>query len=164
MYRLNRYVVLACAVAVLSAAVPAAAQNIDAREYWLDNGMQVLMVERHEAPTIMAAIFARVGSANETTGITGISHLFEHMMFKGTETIGTKDIKRDREIMAELDSLRTLMRAEERVMREELRRGEIKDMLDPEAKTERYRELDAKFDKLILEQRSLIIKDQLDEI
>jgi predicted Zn-dependent peptidase len=86
------------------------------------------------------------------------------MMFKGTETIGTKDIKRDREIMAQLDSLRTLMRAEERIMREKLRRGEIEDMLDPEAKTPRYRELDTEFDKLILEQRELIIKDQLDEL
>ena len=140
------------------------AQNIDAKEYWLDNGMQVLMVERHESPTIMASIFARVGSANETTGITGISHLFEHMMFKGTATIGTKDIDRDREIMAELDSLRTLMRAEERIMREKLRRGEIDDMLDPEAKTARYREIEKEFDALIVEQRELIIKDQLDEI
>lgn len=155
---------VACAVMVLSTTVPAIAQNIDAKEYWLDNGMQVLMVERHEAPTIMASIFARVGSANETTGITGISHLFEHMMFKGTETIGTKDIKRDREIMAQLDSLRVLIRAEERIMREKLRRGEIDDMLDPESKTPRYRELDALFDKLVLEQRELIIKDHLDEL
>ncbi|UCG51443.1 MAG: insulinase family protein [Candidatus Latescibacterota bacterium] len=156
--------VFACAVMLFATAFPVAAQNIDASEYWLDNGMQILMVERHEAPTIMAAIFARVGSSNETTGITGISHLFEHMMFKGTETIGTKDIKRDREIMAQLDSLRVLMRAEERVMREKLRRGEISDMLDPEAKTPRYRELDAEFDALILEQRELIIKDHLDEL
>jgi predicted Zn-dependent peptidase len=163
---MNRCIIFAfflCA-ATLAAAVPAAAQNIDAKEYWLDNGMQVLMVQRHETPTIMASIVARVGSANEITGITGISHLFEHMMFKGTETIGTKDIKRDRQIMAQLDSLRELMQAEERIMREKLRRGEIEDMLDPEAKTPRYRELDAIFDSLILEQRQLVIKDQLDEL
>jgi len=164
MKRCKMYAVLVCAVVILAAAIPASAQNIDAKEYWLDNGMQVLMVERHEAPTIMASIFARVGSANEITGITGISHLFEHMMFKGTETIGTKDIKRDREIMAQLDSLRELMRAEERVMREKLRRGEIEDMLEPEAKTPRFREIEAVFDSLILEQRQLIIKDQLDEL
>jgi len=164
MNRLFRIAVCACAMAALAALAPAAAQNIDAREYRLDNGMQILMVERHEAPTIMAAIFARVGSVNETTGITGISHLFEHMMFKGTETIGTKDIKRDKEIMARLDQLRAEMREEERVMREGLRRGKISDMLDPEAKTPRYREIEAEFDKLILEQRGLIIKDQLDEL
>jgi predicted Zn-dependent peptidase len=164
MKRLSLFAACACVSALLAAAMPAAAQNIDAKEYRLDNGMQVLMVERHESPTIMASIFARVGSANETTGITGISHLFEHMMFKGTETIGTKDIHRDREIMAKLDSLRTLMRAEERIMRENLRRGEIDDMLDPEAKTPRYREIEAVFDSLIVEQRALVVKDELDEL
>ena len=117
MNRFHRYAT--CAVLALVAALPTAAQNIDAKEYWLDNGMQVLMVERHEAPTIMASIFARVGSANETSGITGISHLFEHMMFKGTDTIGTKDIERDREIIARLDELRAELRAEERIMREQ---------------------------------------------
>lgn len=158
------YAVILCVVATCAAAPPATAQNIDAKEYWLDNGMQVLMVERHENPTVMAAIVARVGSSNETTGITGISHLFEHMMFKGTETIGTTDIKRDYEIMAQLDSLRDLMRAEEDIMREQLRRGEISDMMDPEAKTPRFKELEVVFDSLILEQRQLIVKDQLDEL
>ncbi len=164
MKRFTVFAVFLCAAVMLAAAVPAAAQNIDAKEHWLDNGMQVLMVERHEAPTIMAAIFARVGSSNETTGITGISHLFEHMMFKGTETIGTKDINRDLQIMAQLDSLRALMREEERIMREELRRGGIEDMHAPEAKTPRYKEIEIVFDSLILEQRQLIIKDQLDEL
>jgi predicted Zn-dependent peptidase len=164
MNRAHRFAVYVCAAAALAVAVPAAAQNIEAKEYWLDNGMQVLMVERHEAPTIMASIFARVGSVNETTGVTGISHLFEHMMFKGTETIGTKDIARDREIMARLDALRDQMREEERIMRESIRRGEAEDMLDPETKTERYREIEAEFDKLIVEQRELIIKDQIDEL
>ncbi len=157
-------IVLAGLTALAGMAVPAGAQTIDAQEYWLDNGMQVLIVERHESPTFMAAIAARVGSVNEMTGITGISHLFEHMMFKGTKTIGTKDIERDLAIMAQLDSLRALMREEERVMREALRRGRIDDMHDPKAKTPRYRELEAGFDRLIEEQRELIVKDQLDEI
>lgn len=164
MNRCIMYATFVCALMMLAGAIPATGQNIDAKEYRLDNGMQVLMVERHESPTIMASIFARVGSSNETTGITGISHLFEHMMFKGTETIGTKDIERDRQIMAQLDSLKELMRAEERIMREKLRRGEIEDMHDPEAKAARYREIEAVFDSLILEQRQLTIKDQLDEL
>ncbi len=163
MRRRSVYAVMVLA-AMLAGAVPAAAQNIDAKEYWLDNGMQVLMVERHDTPTIMTATVARVGSSNEVTGLTGISHLFEHMMFKGTETIGTKDIKRDREVMAQLDSLKALMREQESIMREQMRRGEIKDMKAPEAKTARYLELDAEFDELIVEQRELIIKDQLSEI
>ena len=164
MEKRKTYAVLMCLLLVFAAAIPAAAQTIDAKEYNLSNGMQVLMVERHDAPIVMASIFARVGSANEVAGITGISHLFEHMMFKGTEKMGTKDIKRDREVMAKLDSLRGLMRAEERIMREEQRRGKIKDMLDPEARTPRYREIETVFDSLILEERALIIKDPLDEI
>ena len=164
---MNKRFVIVCLVfsaLILAAALPAAAQNIEAKEYRLDNGMQVLMVERHEAPTVMAAIFAHVGSANEITGITGISHLFEHMMFKGTETIGTKDIVKDRLVMAELDSLRALMRDEESIMRDGYHKGTVTDMLDPDAKTPRYRELEKVFDSLIVEQRNLIIKDQLDEI
>jgi predicted Zn-dependent peptidase len=151
-------------VAVALTAPTAAAQEIEAREFHLANGMQVLMVERHETPTFMGAIIARVGSANEVTGITGISHLFEHMMFKGSKTIGTKDIGRDLEIMGQLDSLRAQMRDEERIMREKLRRGGTDDMLAPEAKTDRYRELEQAYDALVLEQRELIIKDQFDEI
>ena len=154
---------LAGALAVLAATLPARAQDIEAKEYYLSNGMQVLLVERHDAPTVMASIVARVGSANENAGITGISHLFEHMMFKGTEIIGTTDIKRDLEVMASLDSLRTLMRDEERGMREDQRRGKIADMLDPESKTPRYRQLEAAFDSLVLVERSLIIKDQFDD-
>ncbi len=162
----NRFAVAAmiCLLMIFAAAIPAAAQTIDAKEYKLDNGMQVLMVERHDAPVVMASIFARVGSANEQAGITGISHLFEHMMFKGSEKIGTTDIKKDREVMAKLDSLRTLMREEERIMREEYRRGQIADMTDPAAKTPRYRALETVFDSLVLAERELIIKDQLDEI
>lgn len=156
-------IALAVAAMAVSAAVPAAAQTVEATEYRLENGMQVLIIPKHETPTFMAAIVARVGSANETTGITGISHLFEHMMFKGTETIGTKDYARDKEVMARLDALRAEMMVEQGIMREALRRGEISDMLAPEAKTDRYRELETEFDQLIEEQRELIIKDQLDE-
>jgi len=156
--------VLLATAGLLAGAVPVAAQHLDAREYWLDNGMQVLMVERHDSPTIMTAIVARVGSANETTGMTGVSHLFEHMMFKGSEIIGTKDISRNLEIMAEMDSLRALLRAEEKLMRECLRRGQIADLAAPEAKTPRYCELEAVFDSLVLEERGVIIKDQLNEI
>jgi predicted Zn-dependent peptidase len=160
-----RYTAIALVVAAMAvaAAVPAVAQTVDALEYQLENGMQVLIVPKHETPTFMAAIVARVGSANETTGITGISHLFEHMMFKGTEIIGTKDYARDKEIMSRLDALRAEMMVEQGIMREALRRGEIGDMLDPEAKTDHFRELESEFDQLIEEQRELIIKDQLDE-
>ena len=58
--------------------------------------MRVLLVERHDEPTVSGGWVVQVGTSNERPGMTGIAHLFEHMMFKGTPTIGTKDAKRDR--------------------------------------------------------------------
>jgi len=54
-------------------------------------------VERHDDPSVAGGWVAHVGSANERPGITGIAHLFEHMMFKGTPTIGTTNYERDLE-------------------------------------------------------------------
>ena len=78
-----------------------AAQQVPVVERTLSNGMKMLMVERRDEPTISGAFVVHAGSANERPGITGIAHLFEHMMFKGTPTIGTKDATRDLEIIAE---------------------------------------------------------------
>src|SRR5882672_5853181 len=64
----------------------------------LDNGMTLLLVRKPEKMTVTAGWVAHVGSSNEHPGITGISHLFEHMMFKGTHVVGTKNIQRDLEI------------------------------------------------------------------
>ena len=72
---------------LLSASI--AAQQVPVVEKTLSNGMKLLMVERHDEPTVSGGWVAHVGSANERPGITGIAHLFEHMMFKGTPTIGT---------------------------------------------------------------------------
>ena len=73
------------------------AQTIEdkVQEFTLDNGMTFLVVERHEAPVFFGAVAFKVGSVYERPGITGISHLLEHMLFKGTETIGTTDYKKE---------------------------------------------------------------------
>ena len=60
-----------------------AAQQVAVQEYVLANGIRVLMVPRKGDPNVAAGWIARVGSVNERPGITGLSHLFEHMMFKG---------------------------------------------------------------------------------
>jgi predicted Zn-dependent peptidase len=96
--------------------------------------------------------------------MTGIAHLFEHMMFKGTPTIGTKDYSKDLAIIAEQEKIRDQMRAEERKMRAEYRHGEIEDLLKPENKTERYKELEKEFNKLIAEQRQIMVKNEFDRI
>src|SRR5688500_12146449 len=145
-------------------AVSAAAQKVPITEKKLSNGMKILMVQRKDEPMISGGWVAHVGSANERPGITGIAHLFEHMMFKGTPTIGTKDFKRDLEIIAEQERVRELMRDEERKMREMYRRGEIDDIQKPENFTPRYRELEKQFAELIKQQRDILVKNEFDKI
>ncbi len=69
---------------VLLVPLLASAQHVDVQEYHLANGMKVLLVENHTVPSICYFSYFKVGSRNETLGITGISHLFEHMMFNGS--------------------------------------------------------------------------------
>ena len=68
--------------------------------FTLANGLDFVIIERHDAPVVSFHTYADVGSVNEPQGATGIAHMFEHMAFKGTTTIGTKDIE------AELEALR----------------------------------------------------------
>jgi predicted Zn-dependent peptidase len=83
------------------------------REQTLANGLKLLVVERHDAPTFTAYITIGVGSVDEPGGSRGVAHLLEHMLFKGTETLGTSDYRRERPLLeqiervgSELDALR----------------------------------------------------------
>ncbi len=58
-------------------------------EFTLPNGLHFIVVERHEAPVVSFHTYVNAGSADDPSGETGIAHMFEHMAFKGTETIGT---------------------------------------------------------------------------
>jgi predicted Zn-dependent peptidase len=140
------------------------AQKVPVVEKYLANGMRLLLVERHDEPSVAGGWVAHVGSSNERLGMTGIAHLFEHMMFKGTPTIGTKDYKKDLEIIAAQERVRDEMRQEERKMRVEYRHGAIDDLLKPENKTPRYRELEKEFNQLINEQREVLVKNEFDRI
>ncbi len=140
------------------------AQKVPVVEHTLPNGMRLLLVERRDEPSVAGGWVAHVGSANERPGITGITHLFEHMMFKGTPTLGTTDAKRDLEIIAEQERLRDQMRAEEVKLRAAWRRGEIDDLQKPENQTPRWRELEQEFQKLVEEQRRLLVKNEFDRI
>ncbi|HWF18591.1 MAG TPA: pitrilysin family protein [Verrucomicrobiae bacterium] len=156
----------AVTILILQAVVltPLRAQQVPVIEKTLDNGMRLLMVERHDEPSIAGGWVAHVGSANERPGITGIAHLFEHMMFKGTKTIGTKDYEKDLEILAEQERVRDEMRKEEAKMRVEFRKGEIDDLMKPENKTPRWRELNKQFEKLVNDERQILVKNEFDQI
>jgi zinc protease len=62
--------------------------RLDIKEFRLDNGLEVLILEDHAVPLVTVQVWYRVGSRNERPGITGISHFLEHMMFKGTPKYG----------------------------------------------------------------------------
>ncbi|MCR4439126.1 MAG: pitrilysin family protein [bacterium] len=106
----SRHVTHLACVLVLFWATPALhAQELNLEdqviEHTLDNGLKILMVERHEVPRVVCHIYYRVGSVNERPGITGISHFHEHMMFKGTRTIGVTDFQADDALNRQIDSL-----------------------------------------------------------
>ena len=79
-----------CALAVLSAQAQGPRNvRVDYKETTLKNGLHVITVEDHSAPVVAVSITYNVGSRNERQGRTGFAHLFEHMMFKGSENVGS---------------------------------------------------------------------------
>ena len=151
-------------LALLLCAQIAAAQKVPVQEITLDNGMRLLLVPRKGDPNVAAGWVARVGSVNERPGITGLSHLFEHMMFKGTKTIGTKDIDANLKLMKEMDDVRAELRKEQEALIQKARLGEIDDVKDPKYRSARHKELLAKFDELTKREKELMIKDEFDRI
>ncbi|PWT91940.1 MAG: peptidase M16 [Blastocatellia bacterium] len=82
--------ILLCALAVATAQAQATKNvRVDFKETVLKNGLRVITIEDSSAPVIALSITYNVGSRNERQGRTGFAHLFEHMMFKGSENVGS---------------------------------------------------------------------------
>ncbi len=80
---------LLIAVSIALALAPmAGAQSVNFKEYKLKNGLRVILAEDHSAPTYSIAVTYNAGSRDERKGRTGFAHLFEHMMFQGSENVG----------------------------------------------------------------------------
>jgi len=130
------------------------AQELDlesqVREHVLDNGLKLLLVERHEAPRVVCHIYYKVGSVYERPGITGISHFLEHMMFKGTKSTGVTDYDKDHELNLKIDALMKKLYREKYC---------VKNSDDNKIKA-----LEKEGDKLIREEKQYIIKDDLWEL
>ncbi len=99
---------LALAILLALAAVAVQAQDIASFEKRitlkkLDNGLTVLILERPEAPVFSFFTHVDVGSVQEVPGITGLAHMFEHMAFKGTDKIGTKDHEKEKAALAKVE-------------------------------------------------------------
>ena len=69
----------------------------------LDNGLTVIILERHDAPVFSYATVVNAGSAQEIPGITGLAHMFEHMAFKGSDRVGTKDWPAERAALVKVE-------------------------------------------------------------
>ncbi|MEM9903860.1 MAG: pitrilysin family protein [Cyanobacteria bacterium P01_D01_bin.44] len=83
-------------------------------EFTLQNGMKFIVLERHEAPVVSFMLYANVGAANETDGHTGVAHYLEHLAFKGTTKIGTRDYASEQQVLDQLDELFGQMMAAEK--------------------------------------------------
>ncbi len=80
---------------ILSLTTVARAQDrLEPQRFYLKNGLEVILVEMHKAPIIISRLYYKVGSRNEEVGKTGISHVVEHMMFKGTRKFPTGKISK----------------------------------------------------------------------
>lgn len=90
----------------------AAALEEKVMEHTLKNGMKLLMVERHTSPTVAAWIRFKVGSVDERSDERGIAHLLEHMLFKGTTTLGTKDYAAEKPILDKIEETAHSLMAE----------------------------------------------------
>ena len=79
------------------------------RRLTLDNGMKVLLLKRQGAPVFSTQMKLKVGNIEEEEGSYGLAHFFEHMAFKGTKKIGTKDFAAEKKVMDEIDTVGTMI-------------------------------------------------------
>lgn len=110
----------------------------------LDNGLTVLLYPNHQAPTVSCRLFYVTGSVNEVPGMSGLAHLLEHELFKGTKTVGVTDFAADSALMAKEDSVMALAHAA----------LQKKDS----ASAKKFR---AEYDSLVEEQRKFMVKEEL---
>lgn len=108
--------ILLLAVVTFVAVMPISAQktynyktypndNLGVREYTLDNGLKVFMSVYKDKPTVQTYIAVRAGSKNDPHETTGLAHYLEHMMFKGTQKLGTTDWAKEKVIIQQIEDL-----------------------------------------------------------
>ncbi|MFO7610325.1 MAG: pitrilysin family protein [Candidatus Krumholzibacteriia bacterium] len=143
----KRVVTLLAALTVLVTAAGAPAQTYlelenQIHEFTLDNGVRFIVLEQHDVPVFSFRTFVNVGSANEVRGITGLSHILEHMAFKGTSEIGTTDLKAERKLMAAEDETFDALKQARSAIEAPLARYELLVARIPADRAEAYRPLE----------------------
>jgi predicted Zn-dependent peptidase len=143
------FLVVFCLLITVASA-PGAGLEEKVREHTLKNGMKLLLVERHTSPTVSAWIRFKVGSVDERSDERGIAHLLEHMLFKGTKTLGTRDYSKEKPL---LDGIEATAQS---LMAEKLKRRAA----DPK----RIEELSRKLASLESEAAKYAVKNEVSEI
>jgi predicted Zn-dependent peptidase len=130
----------------------AAENDLESRvlKFTLNNGIRVLLLERRLSPTISLYIRQRTGAVDEMSGKTGTAHLLEHMMFKGTTTIGTRNYAMEGEILQKI--------------RETGRRLDLERRKADGADAKALEALQAKLKALQEEHKRWMIQNELDRI
>ena len=103
---------------VLAFGAAGAQDKLKVETFYLPNGLKVVVAEDHSEPKIFGSMIVHAGSKHEDTAATGVAHYFEHMMFKGTDRIGTTDWAKEKPLLdsisAAYDRLRDARSDEER--------------------------------------------------
>ncbi|MFC2142767.1 M16 family metallopeptidase, partial [Acidobacteriota bacterium] len=123
---------------------------IGAAEIKLDvsNGLRILMIPKAGVPRVVCHIYYKVGSINERPGITGLAHLHEHMMFKGTEILGVTDFEKHKAIDQKIDARMN------DIFRERFWTADGGD-------ADKIARLQKEYDELVKSEKQYIIKDDL---
>lgn len=131
--------------------VPLIAQELadKVQQYQLENGLTLLIVERYSSPTVAAYITFRVGGVNETSDQRGVAHLLEHVLFKGTKTLGTINYRKEKPLLEQIEQVGS-----------EIDRLKI----EPHADEERLAALRAQLAELQQDHRKLVVKDEFSRI
>lgn len=138
----------------VAAADEAPATPYGGKEIVLDNGLRVFVVERSASPTFAGLYVFGVGGTMDPKGRSGIAHLLEHMMFKGTTTIGTLEPQAEAPLMARLSELwHTLHRELDKASRPFATADE-----------EKIAALRQEIEEVSAQQKELIVKNELDEL
>ena len=81
-------------------------------QFTLPNGLTFVIIERHEAPVVSFHTYVNAGSVDDKSGQTGLAHMFEHMAFKGTEAIGSKNWPEEKKALAAIEEIYDRLDAE----------------------------------------------------
>jgi predicted Zn-dependent peptidase len=116
--RVARFGIVFLIAVLVGAAASQASQSeptlrLDVKEFTLANGMLFLVVERPATPQVAVRLAIRAGSALEESGKTGIAHMLEHMMFKGTKNFGSTDFRREAALQERIDAAYEVLRDEQ---------------------------------------------------